>query len=64
MFVGLPIVEGEYGRGVPGWKRLMELDVVAGVMGIGGWPIQMSDAKVMRPMRPMRQSAAVGCHLK
>lgn len=51
MFVGLPIVEGEYGRGVPGWKKLMEMDVVAGVMGTGGRPIQMSDAKVMRLMR-------------
>lgn len=51
MFVGLPVVEGEYGRGVPGWKKLMELDVVAGVMGTGGRPIQMSDAAVMRLMR-------------
>jgi len=51
MFVGLPIVEGEYGRGVPGWKKLMELDVVAGVMGTGGRPIQMSDATIMRLMR-------------
>ena len=51
MFVGLPIVETEYGRGVPGWKKLMELDVVAGVMGTGGRPIQMSDATVMRLMR-------------
>lgn len=51
MFVGLPIVENEYGRGVPGWKTLMEMDVVAGVMGTGGRPIQMSDAKVMRLMR-------------
>ena len=33
MFVGLPIVENEYGRGVPGWKTLMELDVVVGVSG-------------------------------
>jgi transcription antitermination factor NusG len=46
MFVGLPIVEGEYG-----WKKLMELDVVVGVMGTGGRPIQMSDATVMRLMR-------------
>lgn len=62
MFVGLPIVEGEYGRGVPGWKTLMELDVVAGVMGTGGRPIQMSDATVMRLMRQFssgRVSAAV-----
>jgi transcriptional antiterminator NusG len=51
MFVGLPIVETEYGRGVPAWKKLMELDVVAGVMGTGGKPIQMSDATVMRLMR-------------
>lgn len=51
MFVGLPIVETEYGRGVPGWKKLMELDVVAGVMGTGGRPIQMSDATMMRLMR-------------
>ncbi|MEP4950070.1 MAG: transcription termination/antitermination NusG family protein [Paracoccaceae bacterium] len=51
MFVGLPIVEGEYGRGVLGWKTLMELDVVAGVMGTGGRPIQMSEATVMRLMR-------------
>jgi transcription antitermination factor NusG len=51
MFVGLPIVETEYGRGVPGWKKLMELDVVAGVMGTGGRPIQMSDSTVMRLMR-------------
>jgi transcriptional antiterminator NusG len=62
MFVGLPIVEGEYGRGVPGWKKLMELDVVAGVMGTGGRPIQMSDVTVMRLMRQYsssRVSAAV-----
>lgn len=51
MFVGLPIMENEYGRGVAGWKTLMELDVVAGVMGTGGRPIQMSDATVMRLMR-------------
>lgn len=51
MFVGLPIVENEYGCGVPGWKTLMELDVVAGVMGTGGRPIQMSDAAVIRLMR-------------
>ncbi|WP_340289267.1 transcription termination/antitermination protein NusG [Sulfitobacter pontiacus] len=51
MFVGLPIVETEYGRGVPGWKKLMELDVVAGVMGTGGRPILMSDSTVMRLMR-------------
>jgi transcription termination/antitermination protein NusG len=51
LFVGLPIVETEYGRGVPAWKKLMELDVVAGVMGTGGKPIQMSDATVMRLMR-------------
>ena len=29
----------------------MELDVVAGVMGTGGRPIQMSDSTVMRLMR-------------
>lgn len=51
MFVGMPVVENEYGRGVPGWKKLMEMDVVAGVMGTGGRPIQMSDATVMRLMR-------------
>ena len=51
MFVGLPIVETEYGCGVPGWRKLMELDVVAGVMGTGGRPIQMSDSTVMRLMR-------------
>ena len=51
MFVGLPVVDGEYGRGVPGWKKLMELDVVAGVMGTGGKPIQMSDVTIMRLMR-------------
>ncbi|UWR17511.1 transcription termination/antitermination protein NusG [Sulfitobacter pontiacus] len=51
MFVGLPIIETEYGRGVPGWKKLMELDVVAGVMGTGGRPIQMSDTTMMRVMR-------------
>lgn len=62
MFVGLPIVEGEYGRCVPGWKKLMELDVVAGVMGTGGRPIQISDAMVLRLMRQYssgRISAAV-----
>lgn len=51
MFVGLPVVDGEYGRGVPDWKKLMELNVVAGVMGTGGKPIQMSDATMMRLMR-------------
>lgn len=51
MFVGLPIVETEFGRGVPGWRTLMELDVVAGVMGTGGRPIQMSDTTVTRLMR-------------
>lgn len=62
MFVGLPVVDGDYGRGVPGWKKLMELDVVAGVMGTGGRPIQMSDATVMRLMRQYsghNRSAAV-----
>jgi transcription antitermination factor NusG len=51
MFVGLPIVEDEHGRHVRGWAKLMELDVVAGVMGTGGRPIQMSDRMVMRLMR-------------
>lgn len=51
MFVGLPIVENEYGRGVAGWLTLMKLDVIAGVMGTGGRPIKMSDATVMRLMR-------------
>lgn len=51
MFVGLPIVEGEYGRGVPGWKKLMELDVVAGVMGTGGRPVVVSEARMGRLMR-------------
>lgn len=51
LFVGMPVVQTEYGRGVPGWKKLMALDVVAGVMGTGGRPIQMSDAMVMRLMR-------------
>jgi transcription antitermination factor NusG len=51
MFVGLPIGGGECGRVVPNWKRLMELDVVAGVMGTGGKPIQLSDATVMGMMR-------------
>jgi len=51
MFVGLPLVSGDVGCGVPGWKTLMDMDVVAGVMGTGGRPIQMSDAKVMRLMR-------------
>jgi transcription antitermination factor NusG len=51
MFVGLPIVSDNFGCGLPGWTKLMELDVVAGVLGTGGRPIQMSDAKVMRLMR-------------
>ncbi len=51
MFVGMPIVQFEYGQGLPGWKTLMDMDVVAGVMGTGGRPIMMSDRMMMRLMR-------------
>lgn len=51
LFVGLPVVESEYGRGVPGWKVLMELDVVAGVMGTGGRPVLVPQARMSRLMR-------------
>jgi transcription antitermination factor NusG len=46
MFVGMPIgVEG------CGWADLMKMDMIAGVMGTGGRPIQLADAAVMRIMR-------------
>lgn len=44
MFVGWPVGESR-------WMELMGFDVVAGVMGTGGRPIQMSDVTVMRLMR-------------
>ncbi|KPU83608.1 hypothetical protein JI58_08305 [Marinosulfonomonas sp. PRT-SC04] len=44
MFVGWRI-------GDERWLELMSFDVVMGVMGTGGRPIQMSDATVMRMMR-------------
>lgn len=50
MFVGLPIVSDEYGRSVSGWLKLMDLNVVASVLGTGGRPIRMSDAQMMRLM--------------
>ena len=51
MFVGFPVASDLFSSDAPGWTKLMELDVVAGVLGTGGRPIQMSDAKVMRLMR-------------
>ena len=44
IFVGWPVDEDR-------WQELMGFDVVAGVLGTGGRPIQMSDATVMRMMR-------------
>ena len=44
LFVGWPVDEDR-------WLELMGFDLVAGVMGAGGQPIQMSDARVMRLMR-------------
>jgi transcription antitermination factor NusG len=43
MFVGWPVGEDR-------WHRLMSFDVVAGVMGTGGRPIRMSDARVQKLM--------------
>jgi transcription antitermination factor NusG len=51
MFVGWELGSGAREEGAPSWKVLMELDVVAGVMGTGGRPIQMSDKAMMRLMR-------------
>jgi transcription antitermination factor NusG len=51
MFVGWELGRGAPEEGAPSWKVLMELDVVAGVMGTGGRPIQMADTAVMRLMR-------------
>jgi transcription antitermination factor NusG len=51
MFVGWELGRGAPEEGAPSWKVLMELDVVAGVMGTGGRPIQMSDKAMMRLMR-------------
>ena len=47
MFVCLPVSgEGCF----DGWMKLMDLNVVAGVMSTGGRPIQISDATMMRMM--------------
>ncbi len=51
MFVGWPYLSDGFGRSVPGWDTLMEMNLVAGVMGTGGRPIRMSDITVMRLMR-------------
>lgn len=44
MFVGWPVGESC-------WHDLMELDVVTGVMGTGGRPVEIPPARVMRLMR-------------
>lgn len=44
MFVGWPVGECR-------WHDLMELDVVTGVMGTGGRPVEIPPARVMRLMR-------------
>ncbi|KPD11574.1 transcription termination/antitermination protein NusG [Phaeobacter sp. 11ANDIMAR09] len=44
MFVGWPVGESR-------WPDLMELDVVTGVMGTGGRPVEIPPARVMRLMR-------------
>ncbi len=44
MFVGWPVGESR-------WHDLMELDVVTGVMGTGGRPVEIPPARVMRLMR-------------
>lgn len=55
LFVGLPLAAYAGGLHVAGWKRLMDLDVVAGVMGTGGRPIKLSDASMSRLMRQFGQ---------
>jgi transcription antitermination factor NusG len=44
IFVGWPVGESR-------WHDLMELDVVTGVMGTGGRPVEIPPARVMRLMR-------------
>ncbi len=44
MFVSWPVGENR-------WHDLMELDVVTGVMGTGGHPVEIPPARVMRLMR-------------
>lgn len=44
LFVGWPV-------GKSRWYELMELDVVTGVMGTGGCPLEISSARMMRLMR-------------
>lgn len=44
LFVGWPATEAR-------WHELMELDVIAGVMGTGGRPVEIRPDRVMRLMR-------------
>lgn len=44
MFVGWPVGESR-------WHELMELDMITGVMGTGGRPVEIPTARIMRLMR-------------
>lgn len=49
MFVGMRAAEGS-GHSAPGWSDLMSLNVVVGVLGSNGYPIQLSDQAVLEMM--------------
>lgn len=51
MFVGLPIVDTGGARRVHGWEKLMELDVVSGVLGTGGRPVMIPTSRIARLKR-------------